>query len=662
MGIRDFLFGAPAAKASILPLDAGELANVPLDKAVDDATLLSTFGDDAWPYILANKIGEQASQAPLRLGRPGPDDTFEFVAPADRWQALLDGPNAQQDGGEFVHLLLIYLEMVGHAPIEVATGRSGRPGELYLHNPGPWRIVANRDRSIRGYLYLQDRGDVAWTPEQMTYLRWPNPADPFYGQGRLAAVRQQVMAEEYAAIRDKQFEKRLGVPPGILSSKMPLGDPQARELQRRWEQAVGGYQNAGKIAILGSETSYQAIALNARDAEWLAQRHDRVETMAGAFGVPLPLIRMNDATFSNLEGARAEFWEGTLQPRLNRVARMLTRKLLPLLGVPAGYEVRFDYSAVDALGENAKESADTGKVWAEMGAFTVDEIRKRAGAGPHPDAAVGAMLVVPGTLALKTAEDVLAPPEPPAPAPPPAKARKAERLSRERILEPVAAGYRRDLSGFFTGQLGAILGGLAKAGAPERAKEATKPLPEDVIEEITAIVQAARFRDKLRRISEAPIGTSLTLGAEDAAIQLGISSTFDLAASEEAVARLTTYVERLGVGIQNTTLADVRGILTDALRAGWSNTETRAALSTLFDGYQDWRLDRISRTETTAAYNLGALDQYRDAGVRLVEVVDGDGDDVCASWNGRLVTLEEAQGSPIGHPNCTRTWIPEVPR
>ena len=164
----------------------------------------------------------------------------------------------------------------------------------------------------------------------------------------------------------------------------------------------------------------------------------------------------------------------------------------------------------------------------------------------------------------------------------------------------------------------------------------------------------------LRRISEGPIGSAITFGATEAATKLGIGVSFAIPASEAALARVTNHLELLGAGIENTTVADVRRVLTDSLRAGVSNAETRKALDTLFDGYADWRLDRISPTETTAAYNLGAIGQYRDAGVQLVEVSDGDVDEPCAAANGALWTLEQAEANPISHPNCTRTWVPDT--
>ena len=689
MAVRESLARLFGAKASIIGLSAEELPDRALEKSYDDGALLSTYADDAWPYILANKIGEQASQAPLQVGTVDKDDEFTPVSKDHPVQHLFDNPNPLYDGGEFVHLLMLYLELAGHSPIEFvqpgqggiigAPGRRGsrqRAGfELWLHNPNRWRIVGNSDGTIKGYLWLAtSEVDIKWLPEQMTYLRWPNPNNRWYGQGRIQAIRQQVMAEEYAAIRDKKFEKNLGVPPGILSTEMPLGDPQAEELQKRWAKAVGGYQNAGKIAVLGSKTSYQAIQMTARDAEWLKQRGARVEVLAAGFGVPMPMLLMQDATFSNVAGARAEFWEGTLQPRLNRIARMLTARVIPLV-TSEPLVCRFDYTKIEALGENDLEAAKTATQWAQTGAVSVDEVRTRLGLDTHKDKAFGERMLVPTTLQLQAADEIASnaqmglegaqaaieatrnpkpPPDQPPDRqpPPPRRSQKADtNVNRAELLSPIIDGYKRDLSAYFSAQRGA-LNGAFKAMPQEEA--------ERIIERAIEILLAKRWRERIARISRLPIETGLTLGASEAAQTLGVSVSFSIPASEAALAQVTNHLDRLGVGIQNTTVSEVRAVLTDALREGVGNDAIRSRLDELFDGYQDWRLDRISRTEVNSAYNLGAIGQYRDAGVQLVKVSDGDHDAPCAEANGSTWTLDQAESNPISHPNCTRTWIPET--
>ena len=63
---------------------------------------------------------------------------------------------------------------------------------------------------------------------------------------------------------------------------------------------------SAEIAVMGSKITYQAITQNSRDAEWLKQRRDRVEIMAAAFGVPMPLMYPR-ASATLLDSAAARF-------------------------------------------------------------------------------------------------------------------------------------------------------------------------------------------------------------------------------------------------------------------------------------------------------------------------------------------------------------------
>ena len=663
MAIRETLTRLFGAKASVIGLDTSELPGRALEKGVDDGAVLSTYADDPWPYICASKIAQQATQAPLRFGTLNRKGEWKAVASEHPVQALFDTPNPLMDGTEFLELIIIYSEMVGHAPVEVvgkvSTGRIGRTAaELWPVNPTGWRIVANADATIRGYLWVKaSDSDIRWTPEQMAYYRLPNPNDRWYGQGRISAVRQAVMAEEYAGIRDKKFEQHMGVPPGILSSEMPLGEPQAQELQKRWEQAVGGYRNAGKIAVLGSKTTYQSVSLTARDAQWVEQRRWRVQEISAAFEVPLVLVLMSEATFANAEEARAEFWEGKLAPTLNRLARWITIRLLPMVTTEK-LVARFDYSEVDALNENEDEIAKRAVQWADSGSVYVHEVRKLLGLPPAEDG-VGNRLLIPSRLALHSPEEVVsnagmvAAQEPPAPVK--ARSKAAEPRDRVTALAPIVAAYQRDLSSLFAAQRSAL----------RSEKSAPKADEEPLIDRRVLILSAPRWAERIRKISRAPVEASLAIGASEAAASLAVEVSFSIPASETAVAQVTRHLDRLAVGIQNTTVEEVRTVLTQALRDGLDNAATQARLDSLFGGYQEWRLDRISRTETTAAYNIGSVGQYRASGLVLVDVVDGDGDNACAEANGSRWTLEQAEDNPIGHPNCTRVFIavtePDVP-
>ena len=79
-----------------------------------------------------------------------------------------------------------------------------------------------------------------------------------------------------------------------------------------------------------------------------------------------------------------------------------------------------------------------------------------------------------------------------------------------------------------------------------------------------------------------------------------------------------------------------------------------------FEGYEQWRADRIARTEPAIIYNDANVLGWADAGVTEIDVLDGEDDDICAEANGERWSLESALDDPIGHPNCTRAFLPVI--
>ncbi len=130
---------------------------------------------------------------------------------------------------------------------------------------------------------------------------------------------------------------------------------------------------------------------------------------------------------------------------------------------------------------------------------------------------------------------------------------------------------------------------------------------------------------------------------------------------------LTGYIGDRIVQLDETTRTDVKGIIQNLLAdavAGASVDDIANAVADSvrekFDGYADWRADRIARTETGIAYNTGNVLGYREADVTHVQVIDGDQDEECAKANGQIWTLEQALANPLAHPNCERDFAPVI--
>jgi hypothetical protein len=79
---------------------------------------------------------------------------------------------------------------------------------------------------------------------------------------------------------------------------------------------------------------------------------------------------------------------------------------------------------------------------------------------------------------------------------------------------------------------------------------------------------------------------------------------------------------------------------------------------------QAWA-EAATLAKSAVAYNAGALNRAREAGVRYMQVFDGAG----CGWTshkdpdkatGTLRTVEDAAAWPISHPRCTRAFAPRL--
>lgn len=114
--------------------------------------------------------------------------------------------------------------------------------------------------------------------------------------------------------------------------------------------------------------------------------------------------------------------------------------------------------------------------------------------------------------------------------------------------------------------------------------------------------------------------------------------------------------------IAETTRTDIRGILETALTGEGKipSTDEIAKLIRASGATNSVsRSNTIARTETTTAFNHGAVISYHAAGVEKVEILDSDNDPECEARNGKIVTLEEALAIEP-HPNCVLSFSPVV--
>lgn len=111
-------------------------------------------------------------------------------------------------------------------------------------------------------------------------------------------------------------------------------------------------------------------------------------------------------------------------------------------------------------------------------------------------------------------------------------------------------------------------------------------------------------------------------------------------------------------GINQTTKDGIANIVAQGIEAGMGAAELGNAIED-WTGFDEYRSELIARTETGTAYNAAALGSYSDYGIEMIQVLDGDGDDICAPWADVVVPIDQAPDE-LGHPNCTRDFLPVI--
>lgn len=139
------------------------------------------------------------------------------------------------------------------------------------------------------------------------------------------------------------------------------------------------------------------------------------------------------------------------------------------------------------------------------------------------------------------------------------------------------------------------------------------------------------------------------MGAKKAGGSMGAASKL---AVERALTRGAARVTR----IDQFTREGLRRLIGEAVKRGLSPAEA-GELVRSWSGFDQYRAERIARTELMFAYNAAALDSYGSMGVTQVQAIDGDDDEECAERNGQVFSLADAEAIE-DHPNGTLDWAP----
>jgi HK97 family phage portal protein len=335
----------------------------------------------SWVYAAVNAIAQEAARQEPRLYRhTGPAEHEQQPIPRSHPLArLLAHPNPWLTPWELWYLTTVHLELTGNCFWYVATSEQdgGTPVELWVI-PSPWvRVIPDREQFLRGYtVSAPGLPTEAFTPDEIIHLKYPNPGDPHYGLSPLRASALTADAH-LELLRSRYHLFRAGPRPGVvLQTDQTLTDATVRRLEERLEAKFAGRENWHRPMVLEQGLRASPWTLTPAEMDFLSSARMTRDELLAAFRVPAAVLGLSE----NLglgsaiwDGARAMFCEGTVQPKLDLIAQVLTRDLARRWGPDLA--VLFpDCSPRARQQARAEEEMD-----ARLGLRSIQEIRRSRG-------------------------------------------------------------------------------------------------------------------------------------------------------------------------------------------------------------------------------------------------------------------------------------------
>lgn len=489
------------------------------------------------------------------------------------------------------------------------------PGHLLREIPGP-------NRRVVAYKYLPT--NVEYAAESFVPLRWWNPnwspLEPApRGMSPLSAARPQYETKWRMGNWANKFFERGGNASMILKAPADVvfRDSEIKSQQDRLDARFGGIKNIGKPVILAG-LDFVRTGLTTQEMDFVNVGKEADLAICRVFNVPPVLIGAKDGGGMSDAGATTDlllYAVNCIAPLARMISEVVTARLCPIYGPDIVAEL--DTSGMLAMQTARLEQAKSLQTLTGRPVLSVDEARAALEYEPLPNGA-GEDVVVPFNVMPSSA--LTEPPAPPPVSSPEPTAATAESASRTAAKVAAAAGdgraflrryrdadlarYERRVGAFarsyFTRQEKRVLERIGAVQASRIARytvgDDLLPRDDDGVDEAQALFMSL-VADR-GAAAAAEIGAEVALDVFNARLESLIRGR---------AARMVSQVD-------DTTRAQLADAVASIVAEGGSVEDVARAVRQVFNGRRANALT-IARTETAWAYNLGAKEAWKLAGV-----------------------------------------------
>jgi phage portal protein BeeE len=611
-----------------------------------------------WVNVAERAISNRLLRLPWHLEDEAGDTVDESAGEQFQViQRLIERPNPQMTRRQLWGVTLRHLGLAGNAfwYLDQRDLAAGTPLQILYINPARMTPAQDDAGNVTGWVVDHPDNSVTGSSSgqgipldasEVIHFKLDEPDFGVWGLGLAEAAQRKV---DLSRITDGYIGQVLGTGgriTGILAPKdgtSVFTEDEFKQYANDWRRIVDDPNAAKRLQLSKKPVELVQTSMSPRDLLLPDVAKMSRDDVLGVWGVPLSQVGIPVPAGLN-SGERGSYdeaalHEGAVQPRGEALREPLQYQLLDrFAGLGTVVNLVIDYPEFDDK-EPLFKAADLAKVIP----YTNDERRNLVGLEPLEDAELGAQVWIASTMTRMNVED----PEPVVPLLPPSGATPTDDDEEEVVEEVVGkASLREGWEPKFRGAIAKVLE-AQKSYVLSKSDHALRKNDTGWWSEKR---EHARFMDAL-----APLIESLALQTSRAVKPAG--------KADLSLPQILAFVrERVGErvkGINATTRDKIQAAVKTAVSEGLSPADLGKLIedSAAFNAA---RAETIARTETAMAYNDSAIQTYRSYDVSEVQVIDGDGDAECAHADGATWSIDDALNDPLGHPNCTRDFIPVV--
>jgi len=569
-----------------------------------------------------NRIVQSTSSVPLVVYRGDVE-----VSEEDPAAHLAENIALGQSNPQFVAAVTNDLLIYGNSYWRIAKVGKRILGLVYMH---PTSISRSIDKNE---LYFHDEKEtVTLKAGEFVHFKMLNPIDPqVEGLPLLYSIYNPVVLVNEMDRLLSEFLYHGAQPLAILFTKQMMTETIYNKLTERLQARVGRGQRYRWLVLDGTDFEVKTIDTAFKAGDLVNMRKILREEILACLNVPPAIVGIYEyANYANAREQTKIFWRETIIPILRLIEETLnTQFFAPHLGVE--YWCAFDISQVEAIHENLADSANAISNLVNNGIITINEARELLGFGDKVswgDDWWGSVNIVPIATNKPTQQ----------------KSNEPHIVVSKRIPQEYIRMWKQFLK--------------IHSKHEGRVVEAVRDYATDL---------ERRLKERLRTIHRKDLMDMLFNPEEEAevleeALLPVLEEILREAPTEFGVAvDNVLYDPKVGAALRKfkrrirwiteTTWEALREALADALAEGGGWNALIEAVEKIIGQLETWRAERIARTETTAALNVGYLESLKLVGAtKKMWLTAGDERvrDAHEAMDGIIVNIDEPFVLPSG--------------